>query len=142
MQITYLRDDSPSSRTCPTLFATDRGTFIVQGKKVDDAAVLISFGLRNGEAVVEVPARLLEEIAADSLFPPQDGGSGVGLALVRAVPRDTSSSSVSATSRRSFIVRGAEVTHAEALAVMDIPDHETAVEVPRELLCEISTDAA
>jgi hypothetical protein len=46
------RDD-----TCPTLYATDRGTFVVQGYVVNDTDVT----LPEGEALVEVPAELLRE---------------------------------------------------------------------------------
>ncbi len=142
MRITYLRDTSPTRNTCPTLYATDRGTFIVQGKLVFDPRVVGSFGLLPGEAIVEVPTRLLAEVAEKVTLPTQDAGPGTGLALVRAIPGDIRSSSVSATSRNSFIVTGLTVTDPEALAAMNIPDDETAVEVPRELLSEISADAA
>ncbi len=138
MRITYLRDSSPTSRTCPTLYLTDRATFIVQGKLVVDPRIVRSFFLLHNEAIVEVPARLLVEVAETVAFP----GQRAGLSLVRAIPRHPRSWSVSATSRDSFIVRGLKVADAEALAAMDVPDDETAVEVPRELLSEISADAA
>ena len=141
MRITYLRETSPTSRTCPTLYATDRQTFIVQGKRIADAAIPSAFSLGAGENLVEVPARLLEEIAEDAAFP-TPGAEGTTLALIRAIPRGTSSPSVSATSRSTFVVRGITVTDPEALAAMDIPDDETAVEVPRELLPGIRADAA
>src|SRR6266516_4924838 len=142
MRIIYLRGTSPTHNTCPTLYATGRCTFIVQGKLVFDHGIVRSFGLAPYEAVVEVPARLFAEVADTVTFPAQDAGLGAGLALVRAIPRDTRSSSVSATSRGSFIVRGLKVTDPEALAAMALPDDETAGEVPRELLTEISADAA
>jgi hypothetical protein len=47
------RDD-----TCPTLYATDRGTFVVQGYVVNDTDVT----LPEGEALVEVPPELLREV--------------------------------------------------------------------------------
>jgi hypothetical protein len=47
------RDD-----TCPTLYASDRGTFVVQGYVVNDTDVT----LPEGEALVEVPAELLREV--------------------------------------------------------------------------------
>lgn len=47
------RDD-----TCPTLYATDSGTFVVQGYVVNDTDVT----LPEGEALVEVPAELLREV--------------------------------------------------------------------------------
>jgi hypothetical protein len=46
--------------TCPTLYATDRGTIVVQGYLVDDAEVRDSdVELGDGEALVEIPAELL-----------------------------------------------------------------------------------
>ncbi len=102
-----LRDSSQTKAACPTLYSTDQGTFIVQGKKIGDAAAItLPFGINEEEAVVEVPAVLLEEIACDVVFPEPDGGQGVRLVVVRAAPRDALSSSVSATSRGSFVVRG------------------------------------
>ena len=141
MRITYLRDTSPTSRTCPTLYSTDRGTFLVQGKKIGNDSIPASPCLGDDEDMVEVPARLLEEIADSVTFPASDG-QGVTLALVRAVPRGMHSPSVCATSRGSFVVRGVRVTDAEALAAMDIPADETVVEIPGDLLPGIRADAA
>lgn len=39
-----------------------------------------------------------------------------------------------ATSHDTFVVQGWKVSDLETLAQMQIPEHETAVEVPRELL--------
>lgn len=39
-----------------------------------------------------------------------------------------------ATGRDTFVVQGWRVGDAEAVAEMDVPDHETVVEVPRALL--------
>ena len=38
------------------------------------------------------------------------------------------------TDRGTYVVQGWKVTDAEALAQLDIPEHETAVEIPAELL--------
>lgn len=48
--------------TCPTLYSTDRGTYVVQGDKVTDKealAVLESRGFPDHETAVEVPTHLL-----------------------------------------------------------------------------------
>lgn len=142
MWIKYLRDTSPTATTCPTLYASARGTFVVQGKRVTEPGVLASFRLRDDETVVEVPVALLKEIVHIAPFPTEDGADVMRLALVRAVPWDPHSTSVSATSRGSFLVRGAIVIDSEALGAMNIPDDEAAVEVPRKLLFEVSADAA
>lgn len=61
MRVTRLRGSCPDDKTCPTLYATDRGTAIVQGYLVTDPEVLATLGLPEGEAAVEVPMSLLEQ---------------------------------------------------------------------------------
>ncbi|GAA3735262.1 hypothetical protein HDA32_003972 [Spinactinospora alkalitolerans] len=51
---------------CPTLYATDRGTVVVQGYAVTDADALNALGLPEGESAVEVPAELLKGVSAGS----------------------------------------------------------------------------
>jgi hypothetical protein len=46
--------------SCPTIYATDRGTLVVQGQLVNDKDVVLG----HGEALVEIPAELLEQIRA------------------------------------------------------------------------------
>ena len=100
MQLTFLGKDTQGGGS-PTLFATDRGTYVVQGWKVPDEP-----------ASVEIPRKLLRHL---------EGSPGLD-ALLHDTGRD------------SYVLSGKPVTDAEALAQMDIPDHETCVEVgrPRE----------
>jgi len=45
---------------CPALYATDRGTFVVQGKLVTDAEAIADLvDVRDDEFYVEVPPELL-----------------------------------------------------------------------------------
>jgi hypothetical protein len=45
---------------CPALYATDRGTYVVQGKLVtDEEAIADLVDVRSDEFYVEVPAALL-----------------------------------------------------------------------------------
>ncbi len=45
---------------CPALYATDRGTYVVQGKLVTDAEAIADLvDVRQDEFYVEVPAALL-----------------------------------------------------------------------------------
>jgi hypothetical protein len=46
--------------TCPTIYRSDRGTIVVQGYVVTDADVAVP----EGEALVEIPAELLEQTDA------------------------------------------------------------------------------
>jgi hypothetical protein len=80
----------------PTLFATDRDTYVVQGWRVP-----------NQDLSVEIPSRPLAFLE-----------EGTRLAVT-----------LEDTGRGSYILSGAAIDDPEALAQMDIPGHETAVEV-------------
>jgi hypothetical protein len=60
MKLTFLGVESDVNG-CPTLYATDRGTFVVQGWKITDAEVLAQVrDLPDHEDVVEIPRALVE----------------------------------------------------------------------------------
>jgi hypothetical protein len=51
-----------NSGTCPTLYSTDRGTYVVQGTRVLDPDALSTAqarGLPDHEVLVEIPTALL-----------------------------------------------------------------------------------
>jgi hypothetical protein len=52
--------------TCPTVYATDRGTFVVQGAIVTDPEALASVNLPPYETLVEVPRELLASLKVQS----------------------------------------------------------------------------
>ena len=61
MRLTFLGTTS-NSGSCPNLYATDRGTYVVQGYRVTDPDALAALherGLPEHETVVEIPAELL-----------------------------------------------------------------------------------
>jgi hypothetical protein len=61
MKLTFLGTTSGST-SCPNLYETDRGTYVVQGYKIDDAEALVTLhdrGMPDHETVVEVPKALL-----------------------------------------------------------------------------------
>ena len=65
MRLQFLGSDSHEG-DCPTLYATDRGTYVVQGWTVTDPEALGD--LRNvleGESCVEIPRELLRFAAND-----------------------------------------------------------------------------
>lgn len=95
MRLAFLGKETQGGGS-PTLFATDRETYVVQGWKVP--------GQQNS---VEIPVRLLAHLQP---------GACLGVEL-----RDTG--------RGSVILSGDPVDDPEALAQMDIPGHETCVEV-------------
>jgi hypothetical protein len=95
MRLTFLGKETQGSGS-PTLFETDRDTYVVQGWKVP-----------GRPDSVEIPRTLLRHLA---------GRPELGAPLRRTV-------------RDSYILSGEPVIDAGALAQMDIPDHETCVEV-------------
>lgn len=97
MRLTFLGKATQGGGS-PTLFATDRYTYVVQGWKV-----------KPHWDSVEIPKRLLRHLVPGT--------------CLDAVLHDTG--------RDSFIVSGVPVTDEEALSQMDIPGHETCVEVPQ-----------
>jgi hypothetical protein len=66
MKLRFLGSTSQDGE-CPTLYATDRGTYVVQGRELNDPEALA--GLRDvldGEAFVEIPRSLLRFAEADA----------------------------------------------------------------------------
>lgn len=59
MKLTKISDGC-ENRNCPTVYETDRGTFVVQGYVISDPQALDQLGLPAGESAVEVPADLLK----------------------------------------------------------------------------------
>lgn len=62
MKLTRIAGDCPDGVTCPTVYASDRGTIVVQGYTVA-AEDLREITLPEGENAVEIPLSLLEEAA-------------------------------------------------------------------------------
>lgn len=61
MKLTFLGTTSGGGN-CPNLYATDRGTYIVQGEKITDPEALATLndrGLPANETAVEIPVALL-----------------------------------------------------------------------------------
>ncbi|MGQ0573862.1 MAG: hypothetical protein ACT4RN_06610 [Pseudonocardia sp.] len=58
MKLTFLGKDSKSGQS-PTVYATDRGTFVVQGWRLTDAEALAVMDIPEHETAVEIPAGLL-----------------------------------------------------------------------------------
>lgn len=70
MKLTFIRKTMLSGESnCPSLYRTDRGTFVVQGWRVDDPEALAQLDIPAHETVVEVPADVLAEIARGTSHP-------------------------------------------------------------------------
>lgn len=67
MQIKLIAADPESQPTnSPTLYKTDRGSWIVQGWVVDDPEVLARMGIPDGETCVEIPDRMIPYFAEEA----------------------------------------------------------------------------
>ncbi len=64
MRLTFLGGDSGPDGS-PRVYATDRGTFLVQGWRVEDAATLGLLNLPDHETCVEIPSELLKYLPRD-----------------------------------------------------------------------------
>ena len=58
MKLTLLGTESEGGGS-PTLYATERGTYVVQGWRVTDSEALAELRVPGHETVVEIPAELL-----------------------------------------------------------------------------------
>jgi hypothetical protein len=85
----------------PTLYATDRDTYVVQGWKVTDPEVLAKLDPADDETCVEVPAALFVHLAKDGLHE----------AIANWAPPI-----VHVTGEGTYIVQGKRVADAEARA--------------------------
>lgn len=61
MRLTLIGKDPDSNPTgSPTVYRTDRGSWVVQGWVVSDPAVLAQMSIPEGESCVEIPDRMLQ----------------------------------------------------------------------------------
>ncbi|MGI5151392.1 hypothetical protein ACQEVC_34350 [Plantactinospora sp. CA-294935] len=98
----------------PTLYATDRDSYVVQGWRVADAALLAGEETES-TTVVEVPPTLMTHLAKSGL----DGRVTQVVAPI-----------VRVTATGNYVIQGARVSDDTTLAQMDMPAHESCVEVP------------
>lgn len=121
MELRFLGRETTGGQS-PTLYATDQGSYVVQGWIVTDADILAMLDLAEDETLVEVYARLMTHLAKDGL-----GGEVTHEVYPIAHVRENG----------RYILRGKLVTDAKALAQMSIPDCETAIEIPKDAIAEL-----
>lgn len=64
MKITFLGTTTSDGQS-PTLYATDRDTYLVQGWRVSDTDALAGMNIPTHETVVEIPRALLRFAPAE-----------------------------------------------------------------------------
>ncbi|MFM9367627.1 hypothetical protein [Streptomyces sp. Da 82-17] len=116
MKLRFLGKDSKVG-DCPTLYATDRDTYLVQGWKIISDDPRVKLDIPEGKTAVEVPTELFKHLEKDGL--PSGEFKRLEDPLMVLTPGGT------------YVVQGREVTDPEALSQMSIPDYETVVEVPK-----------
>jgi hypothetical protein len=120
MHLRFLGKESTPTNS-PTLYATDRRSYVVQGWIVTDSEIVARLDVDGDETIVEVPPALMTFLAADGL----DGEVG------NLVPP------VHVMTNGNYIVNGRRVVNDQALGQMTIPDHETCVEVTRAAMATL-----
>lgn len=115
MEIRFLGKETDHGDS-PTLYATDRDTYLVQGWKVTDSDILAKLDVPESETVVEIYARLITHLAKDGL-------SGVVTSWVPPI--------VHVKENGNLVVQGRLVTDSEARSRMSIPEHEDVIEVDK-----------
>lgn len=115
MEIRFLGKSSEHGDS-PTLYATDRSTYLVQGWKVAHPEILAKLDVPEDEAVVEIYARLMSHLT-------KDGKSGVVTCWIPPI--------VHVRENGNLVIQGKRLTDSESFAQMKIPDYEDVVEVDK-----------
>lgn len=58
------KDPESNPAGSPTVYRTDRGSWVVQGWAITDADALASMNIPEGETAVEIPDRMLQFLAS------------------------------------------------------------------------------
>jgi hypothetical protein len=111
----------------PTLYATDRETYIIQGYIVTDDEVLDKLDVPEGETLVEVYARLFAHLTHD----------GVGGAVASWLPPI-----VYVRDNGNYLIQGPRLADDRTRQRMAIPDHEDAVEVRKAAILALLGEPA
>jgi hypothetical protein len=106
----------------PTLYATDRGTYIVQGWMVTDPDILAKLDPPEDETCVEIYARLLTHLSTGGL---------------RGAVTSWTAPIVHVLDNGNLVIQGTRVTAPETRRRLAMPDHEDCVEVSRAALAAL-----
>jgi hypothetical protein len=121
VQLRFLGKETTGGQS-PTLYATDQDSYVVQGWIVSEPDVLAHLDVAEDETVVEVYSRLLNHLEKDGL-------SGEVVSDRHPI--------VHVTERGTYVLQGKQLVDEDTMAQMDIPDHETAIEVPRNVMAAL-----
>ncbi|MET7458376.1 hypothetical protein ABZT03_42435 [Streptomyces sp. NPDC005574] len=125
MKLRFLGTNSTGG-DCPTLYATDRDSYIVQGWQLFANELTMQLDLPQDETAVEVPTELFDHLSNDGLPARSINHAQAPIMIV--------------TGQGTCVVQGKTVTDAEALTHMSIPHYETCVEVPKAAITALLED--
>jgi hypothetical protein len=121
MRLRFLGKET-SGGDSPTLYATDRGTYLIQGWVITDPEILTKLDPPPDEMCVEIYARLLAHLA-------QDGLGGTVMSWTAPI--------VHVMDNGNLVIQGRRVTAAQTRQQLALPDGEDCVEVSRAALAAV-----
>lgn len=124
MRIRFLGKETTQGDS-PTLYATDRETYIIQGYLVTDPEILAKLDIPEDETCVEIYARLLPHLAKDGLH---------GIVTSWGPPI------VHVMDDGNYVVQGKRVCDRAVLSEMAVPAGEDCVEVSKAALKALLED--
>ncbi|MEU6064060.1 hypothetical protein ABZ864_06025 [Streptomyces sp. NPDC047082] len=116
MKLRFLGKNSTPGDS-PTLYASDQGTYVIQGWKVYANELLMQLDVPDGQTVIEVPPELFEHLTKDGQPSGEISKFTEPIMLV--------------TEQGTCVLQGPKMHDAEALSQMRMPDYETCIEVPK-----------
>ncbi|MGW2864248.1 hypothetical protein [Streptomyces sp. NPDC001205] len=122
MKLRFLGKNSTPGDS-PTLYATDRDSYVVQGWKIFANDLLMQLNVPAGHVAVEVPIELFEHLTKDG--------------LESGVIKQFSAPIMLTTEQETCVVQGPEMRDPEALSQMRLPDYEDCLEVPRSAILNL-----
>jgi hypothetical protein len=121
VKLRFLGKES-TPKNSPTLYATSESSYIIQGWIVNDSDILNELNIPEDETVVAVPPGLLNYLALDGFATDE-------CSLVPPI--------VYVKDNGHYIIQGKRVTDSEALQQMDIPEHESCVQLSRSAVSRL-----
>lgn len=106
----------------PTLYRTDENSYVIQGWRVYDEAILAQLSIPAGDTVIEIPPPLLDYLQLD-------GMSTDARHLVPPI--------VHIKENGNYIVQGPEVHDPQVLGQMKVPDHETCIHLSKATVAQL-----
>ncbi|MET8693257.1 hypothetical protein ABZV65_12035 [Streptomyces bauhiniae] len=126
MKLTFQGKNSTPGDS-PTLYASDRDTYVIQGWKVYANDLLMRLDVPAGHTVIEVPTELFEHLTKDGRLSGELKRYDAPVMLV--------------TEQGTCVLQGPEMRDTDALAQMHMPDYETCIEVPKSSIVALLEEA-